>query len=430
MNGLGKPLAMAFHDMRDMPAAMARALAFAGPGGRIATMADIVDARLASAIDDVAWSNHFTGLSTEFHGLSRGGVPVLAVLHGGGPMATPARLDGAHAATGVDGRDAGPRRGRVPAARFRAILDGAEGPVQVVDLREYLRLHEEPFGKITGAEAAADPLAAARLGGRDRADSFIARMLTENAALHARKGLHPSRKLDLVLKLTEDPDLHYAEDLGTADATSWVPRAPEDGMASAHLLTIGMAVPSSGGRGFGTDLMVEVGIHSWGDGCRFVGLRPGARPGDIHPGFSLTRAIATHDPDVWTMSDTEVPKLATLCRIGERTFTQVPKDGIGLDSHAPQFEVTHVERVGEPVRFEVRTAGHHTNFQYATEDVAAFAPRGANAYDIDELAVAGDARTQSATATFYRATIDGTRRVLTEPEVLADTDLMLALSGA
>ncbi len=60
-----RPLAMAFHEVDDTPSAMARGLAFAGPGGRLATLPDVVDARLATDMGMLTWTRYFTGLSTE-----------------------------------------------------------------------------------------------------------------------------------------------------------------------------------------------------------------------------------------------------------------------------------------------------------------------------------------------------------------------------
>ena len=84
--------AMAFYASDGFAPAWNRATVFAGRGGRVATMADVVDARIAAENPyDSAWTSYFTTASSEFYGTSPGGVAVLAVLHGTGPLST---LDG------------------------------------------------------------------------------------------------------------------------------------------------------------------------------------------------------------------------------------------------------------------------------------------------------------------------------------------------
>src|SRR5512142_2559676 len=79
--------AMAFSDGRDYvrPAALARA--FAGEDGRIASVPDVVAARLETPETDPSWERFCTTSTAEYVGLSRTGVPIIVVAHGIGPLA-------------------------------------------------------------------------------------------------------------------------------------------------------------------------------------------------------------------------------------------------------------------------------------------------------------------------------------------------------
>ena len=422
-----RPDAMAFHDCDDLGAAFRQARAFAGEGGRVATMADIVDARLATTSDEYPWGTYFTGVSTEFYGRSPAGHLVLAVLHGGGPMGDPEGAVATYAAGKPSARHERDPAGRIPVERFHRILSGHEGPVEVVDAKAYMALYEYPYGLVTADEARRDPLVSARLGGRARADAFVDRMMAENDAMHGED--HRRERRDMVLAVRDSNNLPYHTFLD-GPGMVMAPRPVDDGTAMARLLSMAMLVCSSGGRAHGTDMQVEVDPTDAGQGARFVGLRKGAVPGAIHPGFSHAAAVREGLPGIWTTCDPALKVgLSPLCRVGGKTFTQVPKDGVAMDTGMPRHPVDHVERIGDAVRVEVPTAGYHGVFRYDIGAVRAVAPAGAVAYDIDGIGVGDDGRTQHASVTFYRGRVDGSRRLLTREEVAADVDLLVSLAG-
>ena len=94
-----KPVAraMAFFHQDGLPTAWKQATKFAGKDGRLATMPDIVAARLETKPGDPPWETYFTTLTAEYLGLSKQGNKILVVAHGIGPMST---LDGAIKAYG------------------------------------------------------------------------------------------------------------------------------------------------------------------------------------------------------------------------------------------------------------------------------------------------------------------------------------------
>ncbi len=419
--------AMASYDESSLSRAFAGAAAFAGDGGRIATMADVVDARLATPRDASPWRTFHTTATAEYYGLSRGGVPVAAVLHGTGPLSTVGGIEAAYAHE-VDDFGRARRVGRVGLPAFHRILDGLEGPVDVVDADGFLRRREFPFGTVTAEEALAEPLFVARLGGRARAEAFLARLVADDDAWHREAG-HRSWE-GFVLSMDGSSDSPYDVPGGDLGRWTFAARAVEGGMAMAHLLATGTSAFSSGGRGRGTSLQVEMGLHDHGDGVRFVGLRAGAEPGAFHPGFALERAVATDDPRLWRPHQGAPPDVVPLVALGERRFTQVPKSGCSLDTEEPELEVTSCEELPGPGRFEVETAGHHVFFRYDVEAVRAVAPEGANAYEVHDVSVSGDGRRQSAGISFFRVEVAEGRRLVRTREVMADPALMVELTAA
>lgn len=93
--------ALAFYHKNGFVPAFKQAMQYAGHAGRIGTMLDWVDARLATppyeklgmydTSNPTPWDQYYTTMSAEYVGISKGGIKILVVAHGIGPMAT---LDG------------------------------------------------------------------------------------------------------------------------------------------------------------------------------------------------------------------------------------------------------------------------------------------------------------------------------------------------
>lgn len=80
--------AMAFYHQDGLPAAWKQAMKFAGKGGRLATMPDIIASRLETNPGEMPWETYFTTLTAEYLGFSKQGNRILIVAHGVGPMST------------------------------------------------------------------------------------------------------------------------------------------------------------------------------------------------------------------------------------------------------------------------------------------------------------------------------------------------------
>jgi hypothetical protein len=139
--------AMGFHHSDGFVPAWKQAIKFAGEHGRIGTMLDVVDARLAADINSFPWNTYFTTTSAEYFGYSKGGVRILIVAHGIGPMST---LEGILKAYSYEYKDKERNRrgGRIPQSEFQKLEDGFYGEVSVVEfdpacsgIREPSRCH-------------------------------------------------------------------------------------------------------------------------------------------------------------------------------------------------------------------------------------------------------------------------------------------------
>lgn len=422
---------MAFYHPDGLVQAWTSAETFAGPGGRIATTGDILDSRTVSPDYDPAWTCYFTTSSAEYYGKTRAGVPVLAVLHGTGPLST---LEGCLEARrlgelGGDRRSSG--AGRIPHATFLDILDGKHGEPHVVELGPYLARYEHPFGSLTLEEAIREPLVAARFGGKDRVAANLARQALIDEVELRTSGRRPGEQPRLVRISQEHNHSSYDRLESRAGVSGFRhhPREIEDGLAYAHLLSIGQLTnmhESGAGRAF---VQFEIGPHSWTDGTRFVGWRKGAQPGVVSAlshGISFDRD--TRDL-LWVPDDASGEALEVLTEIDGDLFSQYPKDGARMDTGAARHAVSSKEAIGEPVAFETTVGGYHGFFKYGIDEVAAIAPEGANAYKLVggiQLDAAGERqRTQ---VQFYSARFDRSRRLPREDEVLANVDLLVRVA--
>lgn len=143
MNGQGLSSigAMGFYHQDGFVSAWNQAKKFAQDDGKIATLPDIVEARLATYPNSVAWSNYYTTMTAEYFGLSRGGNKILIVAHSVGPMST---LDGVLKAYGFEfkDKDRNRRGGRIARSEFLKLESGYYGKVEVVEFEPILHHYQ------------------------------------------------------------------------------------------------------------------------------------------------------------------------------------------------------------------------------------------------------------------------------------------------
>lgn len=170
--------ALAFHHEKGYEAQKTLALDFAGEGGRIATMEDIVHARLHSPYGSFTWWGIFITSSRLYAGTAKDGRQLLAFVHGGGPE--PFRIGKLRRYAGADydrlrDSDADRQELVVEQEDFEALIAGTYGDVSVIDLGTYKSAavpgEKKARNRYTYDEARRDEIIRAFLG--READAFI-----------------------------------------------------------------------------------------------------------------------------------------------------------------------------------------------------------------------------------------------------------------
>src|SRR5688572_21547116 len=248
--------------------AAALARKFAGDGGRIATMADVVQARRLAEHDELIWQRPIITSSSEYFGLSKFGTPIIIVAHGNGPLSD---LEDVFISYCVS-RGGQPKNGLISQAEFLRLESGAFGPVEVVPLAAVWQ-RKHPFqATITPEQAMEDPLVRARLG--EIGDYYIARHRAISLEWAESKYLG-SRGHECML-VNRDPNRQ-----------SYLSKEPDGNVASAHLLGVSDLVQYDHGHWDDdirhTCLVSALSCYEWGDEGWVVGYRGGhmLRP---HPG--------------------------------------------------------------------------------------------------------------------------------------------------
>ena len=199
-------------------AALRQALRFAGDSGVVASLPQLLHARVSAPYDNVIWNTWFTANSEESVVQTPQGNPVVVSVHGGGIFATPKRLERSYRADldrsnpeGLTGQYAG----KITATEARDLLEGKLPSAREIPLYPYSEFRQGiarlpmRYGVIldfalaqkstSGSERfnvlKQDPLMIVRAGGAEPA----ARYLDKAAARHGteRMGhLHPFNRID------------------------------------------------------------------------------------------------------------------------------------------------------------------------------------------------------------------------------------------
>jgi hypothetical protein len=441
---------MAFYHPDGLPAAWRQATKFAGRTGRLATMPDIVTARLATAQSGgTPWETYFTTLTAEYFGFSRQKHPILIVAHGIGPMAT---LDGVHRAYSwqYKDRDRNRRGGRITNQEFWDLESGAFGEVSIVDIADYRQRYRYPFMEtLRASQAATDPVLIARLG--SQAEQYVQAHAAIARTWHREQsGLEPKNEHNF-------PEDRFRESLwrrrqqhvrdGGEDGDPYILtvedppncgylfgggyREMDEGYALAHLVSTGRLchLHHEGNQ----SLVLEVGCHEWWNGVRLVGIRAGSTIESVHPGADAHTLLRKHWRDLREPAMPVLEKLGFrgLVQFGEQWFTQYAKQGDGLDTGEPEYVVRMKEKVGEPVLFRTETKGYHGFFKFSVNDLRAIAPPQANAYHfVSEPQIewnGGDPSHQTVMVQFYLVIVDANQRVIRVGELVHDFEKLMEL---
>lgn len=407
-----------------------------GLGGRPASALDIADLRIASLPTSPIWHHWWTTTSSEFYGLSPAGRPVVAVLHGTGPLSSLYGKESILDAYSWEFKDKGGSRrgGRISRATFHEILDGKHGPVHVSDFwEETSNLHFLGDGRscVDVDRALKSNWLVARLGGYDRAERYL-QAIIERDADRKRAGqwsgrhefVADRRKLPIIACVQSDHapcwEYTFTRDVFRPAFEARLKDITGD-YATAGLLVMEPVRLARGERTDETHLETGVSIQDWTDSAKFLGMRYGGREITVHY-FSHEDAI-DEERDLTTVDFRGAEGFHSLIQTGSGDLAvQYPKKGNNTDTGLAMCGVLDAVEIGTAV-FTPEIRPHHS-FDYALKEIVRIAPAGANAYLLGRIAEGG----RTAEVTFYKVVADLARRKMKPEEIEADSALVVQLA--
>lgn len=426
---------MAFYNPNGFVLAFQHAKEFAGEDGHVATIPDIIAARLASKPGDCSWENYFTTMSAEYVGLSKNGNPIVIVAHGIGPMST---LDGVLKAYSYEfnDKDRNRRGGRISQEIFLQLESGYFGEVSIIDLTDVWARRPYQFSghPITSKEIMEEPLWQARLG--KQWEKYVKYHSEFSNEYHREKNDVPYKN-PCILAMDDASNCAYSS---REMFDYWMEKTPNT--AIAHLLSIGGLSYSHhqyyeydySQRENRISMSSDVSCHEWWNGTRLLGIQP-TDTIIVHPGLpEYEKIIETNIDKLWKDnpkgSSNSTEGFWHLVQINNLHFTDYPKQGERMDNYEPEFLVTEIEKVSKKQKFRTTIGGYHGFFKYGIKEVETIAPPEANAYTINNAEVewtAGNPTHHIAIVTFYKIKIDATRRLVRMGDIYRDFDLMMSL---
>jgi hypothetical protein len=447
------PRPMAFYHQDGHIPAWNFAKRYAGPNGHIATLPDIIQARLVTEPGDLPWEAYFTTNTAEYYGTGADGRPKLIVAHGVGPMSTIEGIKRVYSWEYKD-KERHNKGGRISAEEFLKLETGHYGEaikissarqfiapsrdedwrVFVIDFIDYVATYGEvAFGVQHFATTAIfDILLLARLG--MNAHAYIINHRKQAIKWHKEESVPAHHEQGPRIIINEDaPNCPYTTYMQVNRKYNWskpLPYPLEDGKAMGHLISIGglMHMHSSDKQGHWQGLVSEVSCHEWSNGVRFVGV-----PETIDWSNGMDQAPSPHDVlrKDWQRFmrhfDNEshtTPRLYRIEHTGNEWFTRYPKssDGERMDESDVEFHVRSVRAVGGLQRFKVDEMFF---LRYSLSQVVALAPTDANAYAIVDVSTKDKAGHTTVAVQFYDADVDTTQRLPRVKEVKQDYDLLM-----
>jgi hypothetical protein len=423
--------AVAFYHQNGFVPAFEQASKFAGSYGRVATLPDIISARLNTppakelgtfnSRNPSPWDQYFTTMSAEYVGLTKTGAKVIIVAHGVGPMATSKGVVEAYRYHFSD-KTRSRRGGRISRSEFLKLESGAYGDVSVIDFESYTRRRQYPFiSALRSNEAMDDPLVLARLG--PQAKKYLRRHTALARRWHKQE--HPQAIIEhpFIMTMRDESNCPYQH-----------VKIDED-LALAHLLSIGQIANVHGWEGDHpvTHWSCDVTGHGWHDGTRLVGVRTGEvanifRGPDAH---QLLRKKWSILMELSGIESTESGSYVLTKMSDDTWFTQVDKVGGAMDTGEPEFKVISIEPIGKPVKFSTPVCHYHGFFKYHKCEALAALPEGANAYVLvgnpANIYEDGNPVRQVCMIQPYRVVVDMTQRLARESNLINDYDRLMRL---
>ncbi|MDB5184361.1 MAG: hypothetical protein JWN38_169 [Candidatus Saccharibacteria bacterium] len=391
----------------DLTSSYGFAQQFAGDGGHVATLPEVITARANVPMEHVLWYYYYTTSTCEYFGTTQGGNDIVIVAHGNGPASSLDGIDEIYKPRMFrsDGRSEN-SAGHISHQEFRRLENGDYGEVSIIDFADVRKAYESDwFSFVTLFTAERDPLLQARLGPDWRR---VLEMLHD-----ATQGKHFERGRRIPSTIKSDGPFQY-----------WNKKY-RDELPYAHLLSVGGTVHMNAeGEEF---LSFDVHVHARNDGRRFIGVRPGASLTNIHAGptildYNRGALVLPHK-----LGDDPLPTFFVLKQYGDKWFTCVRKEGYSLDTGWPEFPVKEFELVGSTGK--IVSPGEMFFFRYDIAEVMWQAPPEANAYYVGEprkTKVDGDEAIE-ADVYFCKVTVDTTLRCVPEETLKKSFDTQMQL---
>jgi hypothetical protein len=381
----------------DLRSSYGFAAQFSGPGGHVAMLPEIMSARAALPFDNTIWGYYYTTASCEYFGRSAGGVPIVIVTHGNGPVNDSWTAEAAYLPVTFrgDGRPLD-ESGRIPPATFRKLEQGAFGPVSVIEFSKVAQAYPEGWSSYLRLhQLERDPLLQARLG----PDWYrVAEKLHQQTLEEGLDGFNRP--------LTVHSNVPY---------DYW---RPKDELPLAHLLVTKQAVTmhAEGERFVGMDIEP----HERTNASRCIGVRAGSSLADVHRGLENLWLNPHQVTLPYDGTKAPSPTFFALKEFGGVWYSCVRKEGCAVDTGWPEFRVTAFELVGEPGTIVAK--GERFFLRYDMAEVMWNAPEGANAYYCGEAKRVFDPDDEDecsiqANVYYCRVTLDTTQRCVSKSEL-------------
>lgn len=437
---------MAFYHQDGLPAAWKQAMQFAGKNGRIATMPDVISSRVKTRPGEEPWETYYTSLTAEYVGYTKQGNKIIIVAHGIGPMYD---LQGIQKAYSWEYKDKTRSRngGRITQQELWDLESGKYGEIEVIDFNKYNSLYQYSFIQtLRASQAIVDPLLKARFG--PQTEQYVQVHVDAARAWHREQaGINPENKYNI----PEDVHIEFLDGrrkkhreagaessdpfiitVGDASNCNYRYTKIETGHALAHLISTGRLVNlhHSGGN---ESLVLDVDSHEWNNGVRLIGIKSGEQIiSNIQSGPDACQLLKKHWNKLLQPVNGQITLgLRGLVQIDEQWFTQYPKVGARLDTWEPEYKITKIDKMGDPILFRTTVGGYHGFFKFDINEIQAIAPPEANAYyfvtDPENEWKGGNPTHQTAMVQFYKIEADTTKRLIRSTQLARDYTMMMSL---
>jgi hypothetical protein len=398
--------AMQFYG-EDLASSYGFAQQFAGKGGHIATLPEIITARANQPMGHLLWEYYYTTSTSEYFGTSQGGNDIVIVAHGNGPASSLAGIEEVYRPRTFrpDGRPEN-SAGHISVKEFRRLENGDYGSVSIIDFTDVRKAYmSEYFDFVTRFSARRDPLLQARLG--PDAQRVIEMLQSATRECHFPHG----RRIPSTIK-SNGPFEYWNKKY-------------RDELPYAHLLSVSQTVDMHAeGQEF---LSFDVHVHERNNGQRFIGVRPGANLTGIHAGPT----ILDHNQGAlvlpYELGDDSLPTFFVLKQLGDKWFTCTRKEGYSMDTGWPEFPVKEFELVGSTGK--IVSPGEMFFFRYDMAEVMWQAPPEANAYYTGEPRKTKVNGKEAIEADIYfcKVIVDTTLRCVPKQTLEASFDIQMQL---